>query len=111
MDKDHFKDTLKDYYVQEGFAINVLAADNTRYIATCYAKCCAWRIHASRLPDGTRAIKKIDPIVHSCRGLEVYNPICNVKWAAGKLHEDIRANPDILEKHLMNFYFRGMACT
>lgn len=40
MDKNHFKDTLKDYAIQEGFAINVLATVNTRYTGTCYAENC-----------------------------------------------------------------------
>ncbi|XP_074378220.1 uncharacterized protein LOC141719744 [Apium graveolens] len=96
MNKKHFKNTLRDYCIQEGFAITIIKADNGRYTITCLAACCKWRIHASKLVDGiTWAIKKIDPATHSCRGLETYNPIYNVKWAAGKLMEDIRVNPDI----------------
>ncbi|XP_063935333.1 uncharacterized protein LOC108226826 isoform X1 [Daucus carota subsp. sativus] len=107
LDKDHFKEKLKDYCVQEGFAINVLWADNTRYTATCYAECCKWRIHSSRLPDGiTWAIKKIEPNVHTCRGLETYNPLCDVKWVASKLMEDIRANPDIPGSALNELLFQ-----
>lgn len=107
MDKKHFKETLKDYCIQEGFAITIIKADNTRYTSTCLAACCGWRIHASRLTDGiTWAIKKIDPNIHTCRGLETYNPICSVKWAAGKLMEDIRANPDIPGKALNELLFQ-----
>lgn len=107
MDKAHFKDTLKDYCIQEGFAINVISADNKRYTATCYAACCKWRIHASKLTDGiTWAIKKIDPNVHTCRGLETHNPLCSVKWAASKLMEVIRANPDIPGKALNELLFQ-----
>ncbi|KAL2924601.1 DNA mismatch repair protein MutL [Bienertia sinuspersici] len=74
-EKSHFKDTLKDYCVQEGFAITVLWANKSRYTATCAAKCCEWRVHASKLPDGrTWAIKKLWPDFHTCRGLETYNP-------------------------------------
>lgn len=95
MDKIHFKDTLKDYCVQEGFSINVIATENTRYTGTCYANWCEWRIHTSILPDEmTWTIKKIEPSVHTCRGLEIYNPICTVKWAANILNENIKANPD-----------------
>ena len=107
LDRGHFKDTLRDYCVQEGFAINVLWADKTRYTATYYAECCGWRIHSSRLADGiTWAIKKIEPSVHTCRGLETYNPICTVKWGAMKLLEDIRANPDIPGKALNELLFQ-----
>ena len=108
-EKSHFKDTLKDYCVQERFEINVLWADNLRYTATCAAECCSWRIHASSLVDGrTQAIKKISPDFHTCRGLHTHNPICNVKWAAGKLMEYIREHPDCsgsdLNEHLYNTY-------
>ncbi|XP_021729166.1 uncharacterized protein LOC110696187 [Chenopodium quinoa] len=106
-DKAHFKDTLKDFAVQERFAINVEYADNKRYTAVCQSQCCDWRLHASRLSDGrTWAIKKIWPNVHTCIGLETYNPICNVKWASQKVMEDIRANPDIPGKALIELLFQ-----
>lgn len=35
---------------------------------------------------------KIEPNKQSCRGLETYKHICNVKLARGKLMEDIRAD-------------------
>ena len=96
MDKAHLKSVVRDYCIQEGFAIVVDAADNIRYRCSCSSEVCKWRLHASRLADGvTWAIKKIEPNQHTCTGLETYNPICNVKWAAAKLMEDIRANPDI----------------
>lgn len=64
-------------------------------------------MHASKLADGvTWAIKKIEPNNHKCRGLETYNPLCNVKWAALKLIEDIRANPDIPGKALNELLFQ-----
>ncbi|XP_021759165.1 uncharacterized protein LOC110724075 [Chenopodium quinoa] len=107
IDKAHLRETLKDYAVQEGFALNVVAADNTRYTVTCYAECCEWRLHASRLIDGkTWAIKKIWPDVHNYRGLETYNPICTVKWVAPKVMEDIRAAPDIPGKALNELLFQ-----
>lgn len=65
LDKSHFKNTLKDYCIQEGFALTILSADNKRYTGTCLVKCCDWRIHTSKLPNGiTWAIKNIDPSVH-----------------------------------------------
>ncbi|XP_021718785.1 uncharacterized protein LOC110686467 [Chenopodium quinoa] len=74
---------------------------NKRYTVQCYAECCEWRLHASRLVDGKKwAIKKIWPDVHNCRGLETYNPICTVKWDASEVMEDIRADPDIPSKAL-----------
>lgn len=107
MDKNHLKGVLKDYCIQEGFAITVLSADNRRYTCTCSAEVCNWRLHASKLADGiTWAIKKIEPDKHTCRGLETYNPICNVKWAGAKLMEDIRANPDIPGKALNELLFQ-----
>ncbi|KAL2943174.1 Elongation factor Tu mitochondrial, partial [Bienertia sinuspersici] len=77
------------------------------YTAICAAECCGWRIHASRLADGrTWAIKKINPNFHTCRGLETYNPICDVKWAGKKLMEKIRSNPDIPGKELNGELFK-----
>lgn len=106
-EKRHFKDTLKDYCVQEGFAITVLWSDASRYTAICAAECCDWRIHASRLVDGrTWAIKKIWHDQHNCRGLETYKPICNVKWACKRLMEDIRFNPYIKGKELNDMLFQ-----
>ncbi|XP_021758656.1 uncharacterized protein LOC110723618 [Chenopodium quinoa] len=103
----HLKDTVKDFAVQEGFAINVEAVDNRRYTVICNSEACGWRLHASRLPDGrTWAIKKIWPSEHMCRGLETYNPICNVKWVANKVMEDIRANPSIPGKSLNELLFQ-----
>ncbi|XP_056688621.1 uncharacterized protein [Spinacia oleracea] len=106
-DKDHFKDTLKDYCIQEKFSINVLYADKKIYTVTCSQEKCDWRLHASRLPDGrTWAIKKIMPNEHTCRGLETHNPVCSVKWAASKVMEDIRANPDIPGLSLYELLFK-----
>lgn len=52
MDKNHFKSVLKDYCIQEGCAITILVADNTKHRCTCLVEVCNWRLHASRLPDG-----------------------------------------------------------
>ncbi|KAL2933721.1 hypothetical protein RDABS01_016840, partial [Bienertia sinuspersici] len=77
VDKDHFKDVLRDYCIQEGFALVVKKADNERYTAECADIRCNGRIHASKLADEhTWAIK-------------------NILWAASKLLEDIRACPDV----------------
>ncbi|KAL2892794.1 Ribonuclease R [Bienertia sinuspersici] len=60
VDKDHFKYVLRDYCIQEGFALVVKKADNKRYIAECVDIRCNWRIHASKLADEhTFAIKNI----------------------------------------------------
>ncbi|KAL2930622.1 Enolase [Bienertia sinuspersici] len=100
-------ETLRDYCVEEGFAITVISADNQRFTATCAAECCDWRVHASKLADGrTWAIKKIWPDKHSCRGWTSNNPICTVKWAANKLMEDITSNPEIKGKERNGLLFK-----
>ncbi|XP_021747291.1 uncharacterized protein LOC110712855 [Chenopodium quinoa] len=97
MDKDHFRDVLRDFCVQEGFSLVVKKADNDRYTAECADLRCSWRIHASKLPDEhTWAIKSIRE-GHKCDPL-VNNPMCNCDRAATKLLEDIRASPDIKGK-------------
>ncbi|KAL2928918.1 Villin-4, partial [Bienertia sinuspersici] len=98
VDKEHFKDSLRDYCIQEGFALVVVKSDNVRYTAECADMRCSWRIHAAILEDGhTWAIKTLEKN-HQCDLNLVNNPMCNCDWAAKKLIEDIRANPDIKGK-------------
>ncbi|XP_074270995.1 uncharacterized protein LOC141594912 [Silene latifolia] len=93
MDKDHFKDVLRHYCVQEGFSLVVVKAESNRYTADCATTDCGWRINASVLPDGkTWAIKSIRNPDHGCNGVLTKNPMANCKWVAKKLIEDIRAN-------------------
>ncbi|XP_057548020.1 uncharacterized protein LOC130826447 [Amaranthus tricolor] len=69
---------------------------NKVYTVACLDAGYGWRLHASRLPDGTTwAIKKIDNPEHNCRALETHNSLVTIKWAATKLMDDIRANNDI----------------
>ncbi|XP_021717066.1 uncharacterized protein LOC110684924 isoform X2 [Chenopodium quinoa] len=100
VDKDHFKDALRDFCIQEGFALVVNKADNRRYTAECADERCNWRVHAALLRDGqTWAIKKLRK-GHTCDLNLVNNPMCNCEWAANKLLEDIRGNTDIKGKAL-----------
>ncbi|KAL2941282.1 Serine carboxypeptidase-like [Bienertia sinuspersici] len=81
VDKENFKDALRDYCIQEGFALVVNKVDNLRYTVVCADERCNWRIHAVVLVDGhTWAIKKMEK--------------------AQKLLDDIRADPDIKGKTL-----------
>ena len=76
-------------------------ANNKVYTVACLDVGCGWRLHASRLPDGTTwAIKKIDNHEHNYRALETHNNLVTIKWAAIKLMDDIRANNDISGKTL-----------
>ena len=96
MDRDHFKDILKDFCIQEGFHIIVVKSDKFRYTAECATLGCTWRIHSSVLPDGsTWAIKSIRNAVHGCAGVGDYNPLANAEWVSKKLIDDVRANPAI----------------
>ncbi|KAL2930320.1 Regulatory solute carrier protein family 1 member 1 [Bienertia sinuspersici] len=100
-DKSHFLSVLRDYCIQSGFALVVDRSSPTRFTANCLEMNCNWRIHASVLPDGTTwAIKSIKDSEHTCRGLNERNPLVNVKWAASRLIDNIRANNDIPGKTL-----------
>ncbi|KAL2932594.1 NAD kinase [Bienertia sinuspersici] len=100
VDKDHFKDVLRDFCVQEGFSLVVRKADNERYTAECADVRCSWRIHASKLADEhTWAIKSLRH-AHNCDLNLVNNPMANCDWAASKLLDEIRENPDIKGKAL-----------
>lgn len=104
-DKDHIKDVVRDFCIQEGFSVIVLKADDLRYTVESATKGCDWRLHAARMADGfTWAIKTIGP-EHICTRLGSYNGMANVESAGNKLMEDIRANPDILVKALNHLLF------
>ncbi|XP_021741129.1 uncharacterized protein LOC110707405 [Chenopodium quinoa] len=90
-----------DYCIQCGFAVVVDRSSTKRFTASCLDLHYEWRIHSSRLVHGvTWAIKSIKNFEHTCRGLDERNPLVDVKWAAEKLMEDIRANNDISGKTL-----------
>ncbi|XP_021749127.1 uncharacterized protein LOC110714883 [Chenopodium quinoa] len=111
VDKDQFRDVLRDFCIQEGFSLVVRRADNFRYTAECADERCKWRIHAARLANNhTWAIKKIRK-GHSCDLNLVNNPMCNCEWAASKLLEDIRANPDIKGKTLNSLLWERYGLT
>lgn len=52
VDKEHFKDFLRDYCVQEGYDLVVKKANNDIYTVECADEICSLRIHASNLIDG-----------------------------------------------------------
>lgn len=51
-DKQHLRDVVRDYAIQSAFSVVVDKANNLRWTVTCSSPHCAWRLHASRLPDG-----------------------------------------------------------
>lgn len=103
VDKQHLRDVVRDYCIQNHFAVIVLSANNIKWTVTCSAANCSWRLHASVLPDGiTWAIKSIQNSEHTCVGIEERNPMADAKWAAKVLEDDIRANNDISMKSLNN---------
>ncbi|XP_074290438.1 uncharacterized protein LOC141617155 [Silene latifolia] len=113
MDKEHFKDVLRDYCVQEVFYL-VVKSEWNRYTTICATAECGWRIHASILPDGnTWAIKSINSPDHGCVGVLANNPMANCVWMAKKMIEDIRANSIIsansIQDLLMERYGLKMA--
>lgn len=60
IDKQHLRDTVRNYCIQCGFAVVVETASNRQYIVRCNEAGCPWRLHASKLIDGvTWAIKSI----------------------------------------------------
>ncbi|XP_048491378.1 uncharacterized protein LOC104883482 [Beta vulgaris subsp. vulgaris] len=103
VDKEHFKDTLRDYCLQEGFALVFNRSEELRYIAVCADERCGWRIHAARLVDGyTWEIKTMNQN-YNCDLNLVTNPMVNCEWVARKLLEHIRANMNIRGKTMNEF--------
>ncbi|XP_074313923.1 uncharacterized protein LOC141649123 [Silene latifolia] len=93
MYKEHFKDVLNDFCIQEGFHVIVIKVDAKKYTAKCATVNCERRIHASVLTDERIwAIKSIRSTDHGCVGVKTHNPMANSVWVAHKLIEDIMAN-------------------
>ncbi|XP_048502735.1 uncharacterized protein LOC125498550 [Beta vulgaris subsp. vulgaris] len=92
---------VRDYCIQCGFSVVVDKASNFKYTVRCSDDKCEWKLHASKLPDGsTWAIKSIQNQEHTCLGLETRNPMVSSAWASRVLMEDIRANNDISAKSM-----------
>lgn len=105
VDKEHFKDTLRDYCIQEGVALVVRRSEGARYTIECADERCERRIHASRLPDGhTWAIKTLK-LGHKCDLNLVQNPMITCVWAAKKLLESFRLNTEMKGKTI-----KGLLC-
>ncbi|KAL2926699.1 Cadherin-4 [Bienertia sinuspersici] len=99
--KQHIRDVVRDYYIQNSFAIVVDRADNHKYSVICSEEGYPWRIHASRLPEGiTWAIKSITGSEHTCLVLQTQNPMVSAKWATRVLLEDITESNEISAKTL-----------
>ncbi|KAK4427534.1 hypothetical protein Salat_1522300 [Sesamum alatum] len=69
-DVQHFKDTLADYKVQEGFEMKRMHNTRKKQTACCKAEGCYWRIHASTWIDGTTFKVKTYSGPHTCKMTE-----------------------------------------
>lgn len=110
LDKDHCLDAIRDYSVQQGVDLVRDRVDSYRFTARCFDELCNWRIHASRLPDKVSWAIKTLTAPHTCQRLE-HNPMAGIKWCAGKLMEDIRANFEIPVKTLQELCLERFGVT
>ncbi|KAL2924859.1 E3 ubiquitin-protein ligase rififylin [Bienertia sinuspersici] len=90
---------LLDVYLDDGGRLSKIYKNGEVYDDAELGKIrCNWRIHASKLVDEhTWAIKTLQQSHNSDLNL-VNNRMVNCEWAAQKLLEDIRANPNIKAK-------------
>ncbi|KAL2944917.1 Zinc finger CCHC domain-containing protein 12 [Bienertia sinuspersici] len=110
-EKQHLRDTMRDYCIQNRFSIVVQKANNKIYTVLCSDQRCPWRLHGSVLADGVSwAIKSITGD-HTCLGLQTRNPMVSAKWAQRVLLEDIRAHNDIPGKALNKLLFERYGVT
>ncbi|XP_057248197.1 uncharacterized protein LOC130590184 [Beta vulgaris subsp. vulgaris] len=94
LDKEHMVQAVRDFSVQVGADLVRLKVDAKRYTVVCANQDCGWRLHASVLPDKvTWAIKSLSE-PHSCHRLE-HNPMAGIKWLAGKILDQVRANFEV----------------
>ncbi|KAK3227190.1 hypothetical protein Dsin_007052 [Dipteronia sinensis] len=106
-DVNHFRQILRDFTIQEGFALNRVKNESHRVTVKCKAEGCTWRVHASPTADGlTYKIKSYNG-EHTCRKL-TKNEEANATWIANRYGSLIRSNPDmkisLLETNLRHKY-------
>ncbi|KAK3189032.1 hypothetical protein Dsin_028593 [Dipteronia sinensis] len=106
-DVNHFRQILRDFTIQEGFALNRVKNESHRVTVKCKAEGCTWRVHASPTADGlTYKIKSYNG-EHTCRKL-TKNEEANATWIANRYGSLIRSNPDmkisLLETNLRQKY-------
>ncbi|TXG65182.1 hypothetical protein EZV62_006457 [Acer yangbiense] len=93
-DVHHFRGVLRDFTIQEGFALTRVKNDKERVIVKCKDEGCSWRVYASPTPDKVTYKIKIYNGEHSCQKINK-NVEANSGWIAKKYGPLIRSNPDI----------------
>ncbi|XP_012844641.1 PREDICTED: uncharacterized protein LOC105964686 [Erythranthe guttata] len=88
-----FRQVLKDYTIQEGFHCVRDKNEKQRVRVHCGGENCAWRLHASTLPDNVTYMIKVCPCEHTCTRGAVDNEV-SAKWLASKLMDLLRSDPD-----------------
>ena len=91
-DVNSFRESLRDYTVQQGFNIVRVKNEKSRVTAHCAAESCPWRIHASPLSDGVTYKIKTLVSEHTCSRI-IKNTEATSAWIAKKLAESFKENP------------------
>ena len=92
MDKKQWAQAIRDYAIQEGFALLKVKNDKVRHVEKCKHIEYSWRIHAVRLAD--RVTWQVKPLsrLHVCETLQV-NSMASHPWVASQLVFYYKANP------------------
>ncbi|KAK3221868.1 hypothetical protein Dsin_008893 [Dipteronia sinensis] len=93
-DVNHFRQILRDFTIQEGFALNRVKNESRRVIVKCKAGGCTWRVYASPTADGMTYKIKSYSGEHTCQKL-TKNEEANATWIANRYGYLIRSNPDM----------------
>ncbi|KAK2657293.1 hypothetical protein Ddye_010345 [Dipteronia dyeriana] len=89
------KDVIRRFAIQEGFQLNKLKNDKSRYTVTCLNEDCDWRLHASTLTDGVTFLIRSITGNHSLCQRQPVNREANSKWIAAAFGAMILSNPSI----------------
>lgn len=90
----HYRNTLIDYDVQEGFAFDCEVNDKNKVTCICESNGYTWRIHVFGLPDGITFKIKILQGSHVCKGVEK-NYLVTTNWIATRFIEFFKSNPKV----------------
>ncbi|KAK3218767.1 hypothetical protein Dsin_012737, partial [Dipteronia sinensis] len=93
-DVHHFREVLRDFTIQEGFALSRVKNEKERVNVKCKDEGCSWRVYASPTADNVTYKIKIYNREHACQKINK-NVEANSGWIAKRYGHLIRSNPDI----------------
>nr|AAP12925.1 transposon protein, putative, mutator sub-class [Oryza sativa Japonica Group] len=89
-----FRKAVRHYAIKKGFEFADLKTAKTRFIATCRAEGCPWRIRASLIHDKKTIKITVLPFEHKCASTKLREgKMATQGWVADRLGDWLKNNP------------------